>query len=409
MVPSPEEHPFSLSRAPHLADVRYEIRGKLAHRAAELEREGHTILKLNIGNPALFGFRAPESLREALIENLGQAEGYTHQKGIAPAREAVAADVAQKGVRGVTADDVFMGNGCSELILMCMEGLLEPGDEVLVPSPDYPLWTAAVTLTGARAVHYPCRPERGFVPDAEELEALVTPRTRAVVIINPNNPTGAVYPREALVAIAKMAEKKRLVVFADEIYDRILYDGAEHVPMATLVEHTLCASFGGLSKVHRACGFRSGWVTMSGDKRGAADYVAGLELLSSLRLCANVPAQWAVPTALTGHQSIYELTADEGRLGRQRRAVLDGVARSKYLELVAPRGAMYAFPRVKLPGFEDRAFAMGLLEEEKVLVVPGTGFNVPYKDHFRLTLLPDEATMHEVLVRIERHLGRLAG
>ena len=399
-------------RAHHLAGVKYEIRGPLARRAFELERQGHEIIKLNIGNPALFGFRTPASMRLAIIENLPQAEGYCHQKGIFPAREAVVMDAQAREIHGVTVDDVFMGNGVSELILMTMEALLEPGDEVLVPAPDYPLWTAAVTLTGARPVHYPCHAKNGFVPDAAELETLISPRTRALVLINPNNPTGAVYPEEVLRELVSLAERRGLVVFSDEIYDRILYDGARHVPVATLCHETLCATFGGLSKVYRACGLRCGWVFFSGKKHGAEDYLEALELLASLRLCSNVPGQWAVQTALGGHQSIYELTAESGRLGRQRRALLEGIARSPYLHVVEPRGALYAFPSVDLeavPDFDDHRFAMALLEEEHVLVVPGSSFNVSYNNHLRLTLLPDEETMAEVFVRMDRLLAQWTG
>ena len=401
--------PEPLLRAHHLKGVRYEIRGPLARRAGELERQGYEILKLNIGNPAQFGFRTPETMRLAMIENLANAEGYCHQKGVFPAREAVVMDTQSHGIRGVTAEDVFMGNGVSELILMCMEALLERDDEVLVPSPDYPLWTAAVTLSGGTAVHYPCRPENGFVPDPAELENLITDRTRAIVLINPNNPTGAVYPREVLQAIVTLAERRSLILFSDEIYDRILYDEAAHVPLATLCRDTLCATFSGLSKVYRACGFRTGWVFFSGKKSHATDYLEALELLASLRLCSNVPGQWAVQTALGGVQSIYDLTAETGRLGRQRRALIRGVESSKYLRCVTPRGALYAFPSVdekKVPGFDDARFAMELLEKEHVLVVPGSSFNVPYNNHFRLTLLPDEETIAEVFVRIERLLDR---
>jgi alanine-synthesizing transaminase len=402
----------SLHRASHLDGVRYEIRGPLARRALELERKGYDVIKLNIGNPAQFGFRTPETMRLAIIENLTQAEGYCHQKGIFPAREAVVMDTQAKGIRGVTAEDVFMGNGVSELILMCLEALCERGDEVLVPAPDYPLWTAAVTLTGAKAVHYPCRAENEFVPDPEEIERRIGPKTRAIVLINPNNPTGAVYPRAVLEAIVRIAEKHRLVLFSDEIYDRILYDGAEHVPAATLCEGTLCATFGGLSKVYRACGFRVGWVSFSGAKAHAKDYLDGLEVLASLRLCANVPGQWAVQTALGGVQSIYDLTAKEGRLGRQRQAILRGVERSEFLDVVTPRGALYAFPsidREKIPAFDDARFAMDLLETEHVLIVPGSSFNIPDTNFMRLTLLPDEETMHEVFLRMERALARWAG
>jgi alanine-synthesizing transaminase len=401
-----------LPRAAHLDGVHYELRGPLARRAQELEQHGHEIIKLNIGNPALFGFRTPEAVRRAMIENLSKAEGYCHQRGILPAREAVAADVTARGVRGVGADDVFMGNGASELILMCMEALLEPGDEVLVPAPDYPLWTASVSLTGAKPIHYPCRPEDGFVPDPARVERLVSPRTRALVVINPNNPTGAVYPAAVVEALVRVAERHRIALFADEIYDRILYEGHAHVPAATLCEDTLCGTFGGLSKVHLACGVRTGWVSFSGQRRHAADYLEGLEVLASLRLCANVPGQWAVAAALEGAPGILGMTAEDGRLGRQRRALLDGVKRSAFLRVVPPGGALYAFPRVDLeaaPGFDDRRFAMDLLEKEHVLVIPGSGFNVPYHDHLRLTLLPDEATITEVLARMERLLAAQRG
>ena len=397
--------------ARHLAHVRYEIRGPLARRAMELERQGYEVVKLNIGNPGAFGFRTPESMRLAVIENLAQSEAYCHQKGIFPAREAVVMETQRRGIRGVVAEDVFMGNGVSELILMCMEGLLEPGDEVLLPAPDYPLWTAAVVITGATPVYYECRPEAAFVPDPDEIARLVTTKTKALVLINPNNPTGAVYPRDVLTRLVRIAEEHGIVLFSDEIYDRILYDGAEHVPVATLCEKTLCVTFGGLSKVYRACGFRVGWAVFSGDKEDSGDYLAALELLASLRLCSNVPGQWAVQTALGGVQSIHDLTAPTGRLGRQRAAVIRGIARSRFLELVAPMGALYAFPHVKagvLPPFDDARFAMALLEEEKVLVVPGSSFNLRRRDGFRITLLPDEDTLADVFARMERLLTRMA-
>lgn len=401
----PEVPPRSTIPIPrHLTSVRYEIRGPLARRALEMERQGLEVIKLNIGNPAAFGFRTPETMRRAVVDNLGEAEAYAHQKGIFPAREAIVAETQSQGVRGVTVDDVFLGNGVSELILMALEALLEPGDEVLVPSPDYPLWTAAVALTGARAVHYPCRAAAGFCPDPEEVERLVTPRTKALVLINPNNPTGAVYPEPVVRALVRVAESRGLVLFSDEIYDRILYDGAKHVPVAPLCQDTLCATFGGLSKVYRACGYRVGWVSFSGRKSHAADYLQTMELLASLRLCSNVPGQWAVQTALGGYQSIYDLTAPSGRLGRQRAATIEGVARSEHLSLTAPKGALYAFIRADteaLPGFDDEAFAMDLLEQKQVLVVPGSSFNVPYRDHFRVTLLPDEDTVREVFARME--------
>ncbi len=390
-----------------LANVRYEIRGKLARRAQALERQGYDIVSLNIGNPYAFGFRTPETMRLAMIENLRYSEGYVHQKGIFPAREAVVMQQQERGVRGVTAEEVFIGNGVSELIDLTLRALLNAGDEVLVPSPDYPLWTAAVNLNAGRAVHYPCRPERGFVPDPQELETLITPRTRALVVVNPNNPTGAVYPRTTLEALARLAEKHRLVVFSDEIYDHILYDGAEFVPMATLVHQTLCCTMSGLSKVYRACGYRVGWAVFSGDVENAAEYLGGLELLSSLRLCSNVAGQWAVQTALGGHQSIRELTRPGGRLYESRRAIIEGVANSKYLELVSPMGALYAFVGVRrdvLPHFDDQAFALDLLENKHVLVAPGVSFNVPYQNHFRITNLPEPELIATVFTRIEELL-----
>jgi alanine-synthesizing transaminase len=394
-----------------LQHVRYEIRGRLARRAQELERAGYEIISLNIGNPRAFGLRTPETMRLAMIENLGQAEGYCHQKGIFPAREAVVMQQQERGVTGVTAEEVFIGNGVSELIDLTLRALLNEGDEVLVPSPDYPLWTAAVTLNRGRAVHYPCRPAQGFVPDPGEIARLITPRTRALVVINPNNPTGAVYPRAVLTELARLAERHGLVVFSDEIYDQMTYDGAEFVPMATLVHDTLCATLAGLSKVYRACGLRVGWAVFSGRVHAAADYLNALELLFSLRLCSNVPGQWAVQTALGGHQSIRELIAPGGRLYESRAVILEAVRGSRFLRLAAPAGAMYAFVGVDeraLPDFDDQRFALDLLEHKHVLVAPGVSFNVPYRNHFRITNLPDAATLREVFGRIEELLGEYA-
>ena len=401
----------SVRPSPGLANVRYEIRGKLARRAQEMERMGYDIVSLNIGNPGAFGFRTPETMRLAMIENLRAAEGYCHQKGIFPAREAVVMQQQERGVRGVTADDVFIGNGVSELIDLTLRALLAPDEEVLVPSPDYPLWTAAVNLNRGKAVHYSCRPENAFVPDPEEIESLISKRTRAIVVINPNNPTGAVYSRETLEAIARVAEKHHLVVFADEIYDQMTYDGAEFVPMATLVQHTLCCTLSGLSKVYRACGYRVGWASFSGDMENSRDYLSALELLSSLRLCSNVAGQWAVQTALGGYQSIRELLRPGGRLHESRRAIIDAVARSKYLTLTPPRGALYAFVGVdtqRLPGFDDRRFAMDLLEHKHVLIAPGTSFNVPYNSHFRVTNLPEPEVLADVFNRMEELLDNYA-
>ncbi|MCS6969409.1 MAG: aminotransferase class I/II-fold pyridoxal phosphate-dependent enzyme [Planctomycetota bacterium] len=396
-------HP-RIKPADALARVRYEIRGPLARRAHELERLGYEIVKLNIGNPGAFGFRAPETMRLAVIENLQQADPYCHQKGIFPAREAVVMQQQSRGVMDVTADEVFIGNGVSELILLCLRALLDPGDEVLVPSPDYPLWTAAVTLNGGTAVHYPCRVENGYVPDPEEVARLATARTRALVVISPNNPTGAVYPRAVLQGLVRLAEERNLVIFTDEIYDQITYDGAEYVPVATLNRHALCATFGGLSKVYRACGYRVGWVSFSGAREAAKDYLLALDLLAGLRLCANVPGQWAVQTALGGRQSIYDLTRPGGRLYETRRVVIEAFARSPWFSTIAPQGALYAFVRARpgaFPAFDDQEFALWLLEHYHILVTPGHGFNVPYNDAFRITLLPDAETMKRVLATLD--------
>jgi len=404
-------NPTNVRASDGLANVRYEIRGKLARRALELERMGYDIVSLNIGNPYAFGFRTPETMRLAMIENLRYSEGYVHQKGIFPAREAVVMQQQERGVKGVTAEEVFIGNGVSELIDLSLRALLNAGDEVLVPSPDYPLWTAAVNLNTGKAVHYPCRPERAFVPDPEEIEALINRRTRAIVVVNPNNPTGTVYPRETLAAIARIAEKHRLVVLSDEIYDQILYDDAEFVPMATLVHGTLCCTMSGLSKVYRACGYRVGWAVFSGDVEHAGEYLRGLELLSSLRLCSNVAGQWAVQTALGGYQSIKELTRPGGRLYESRQAIIDNVARSRYLKLSRPMGALYSFVQVRedvLPDFDDQVFALNLLENKHVLVAPGVSFNVPYKNSFRITNLPESQVLATVFSRIEELLDSQA-
>jgi alanine-synthesizing transaminase len=390
-----------------LANVRYEIRGKLARRALALERLGYDIVSLNIGNPFAFGFRTPETMRLAMIENLRNSEGYVHQKGIFPAREAIVMQQQERGVRGVSVEEVFIGNGVSELIDLTLRALLNSGDEVLVPGPDYPLWTAAVNLNAGRAVHYPCHAAAGFVPDPQEIEALINKRTRAIVVVNPNNPTGAVYPHATLEAIARMAERHRLVVLCDEIYDHILYDDAKFVPMATLVHDTLCCTMSGLSKIYRACGYRVGWAAFSGDVQNATEYLSALELLSSLRLCSNVPGQWAVQTALGGYQSIVELTRPGGRLYDSRQAIIDGVARSKYLQLARPMGALYSFVQVReevLPDFDDQAFALELLEKKHVLVAPGVSFNVSYRNAFRITNLPERAIIATVFARIEELL-----
>ncbi len=394
-----------------LKNVRYEIRGQLARRAQEMERQGYEILSLNIGNPGLFGFRTPETMRLAMIENLGGSEAYCNQKGIFPAREAVVMQHQDRGIMDITAEQVFIGNGVSELIDLTLRALLNAGDEVLIPSPDYPLWTAATILNGGRAVYYPCPEETGFMPDPETVAALITPKTRAIVVINPNNPTGAVYSRDCLSQLAELADRHDLVMLSDEIYDQMVYPGAEFVPMATLCSSALCATFSGLSKIYRACGYRVGWVAFSGAQERSGRLVNAMDLLAALRLCSNVPGQWAVQTALGGYQSIVKLCSPGGRLFESRQAVVDAVARSPYLHLTAPMGSMYAFIGVNsqaLPDFDDESFAMELLQEQHVLVAPGSSFNTPYRDHFRITTLPDTETLATVFERMDEVLGHMA-
>ncbi|MCZ6497411.1 MAG: aminotransferase class I/II-fold pyridoxal phosphate-dependent enzyme [Gammaproteobacteria bacterium] len=394
-----------------LKDVRYEIRGRLARRAQEMERQGYEILSLNIGNPGLFGFRTPETMRLAMIENLSGSEAYCHQKGIFPAREAVVMQHQDRGIMDITAEQVFIGNGVSELIDLTLRALLNPGDEVLIPTPDYPLWTAAATLNGGRAIYYPCPEEADFIPDPEAVEALITPNTRAIVVINPNNPTGAVYSRDCLTQLAELADRHDLVMLSDEIYDQMVFPDAEFVPMATLCSSALCATFSGLSKVYRACGYRVGWVAFSGAQERSGRLIDAMDLLAALRLCSNVPGQWAVQTALGGYQSIKKLCSPGGRLYESRQAVIDAVAKSPYLHVIAPMGSMYAFIGVNteaLPDFDDESFALELLQEQHVLVAPGSSFNTPYRDHFRITILPDEETLAEVFERMDEVLRHMA-
>jgi alanine-synthesizing transaminase len=394
-----------------LQDVKYEIRGQLAHHAGELEKRGYEIISLNIGNPGLYGFRTPETMRLAMIENLAQAEPYCHQKGIFPAREAVVMQQQERGIQGISAEEVFIGNGVSELIDLSLRAMLNRGDEVLVPSPDYPLWSAAVALNGGKVKYYPCDPGRGFQPDVAGIEALIGPNTKAIVIINPNNPTGAVYGRDTLETIVGLATRHGIVVLADEIYDQMVYDDAQFVPIATLAQDTVCLTFSGLSKVYRACGYRVGWCVFSGDLDRAEEFIHGMELLAALRLCSNVPGQWAVQTALGGFQSIKELVRPGGRLYQQREAVLDRVEESRFLSVQKPMGAMYAFIRLddRFRGrLDDRAFALALLEDRHVLVAPGSSFNTPYTDHFRITTLPDVDTINVVFDRIDSLLEQHA-
>lgn len=394
-----------------LREVRYDIRGELSRRARELEGQGRDLIRLNIGNPGAFGFRAPEHLQQALAAHVAESDAYTHQQGLPLAREAVAATHRGRGTPHACADRVFIGNGVSELIDMSLRALLNPGDEVLLPSPDYPLWSAATILNQGRPVYYRCTPENGFLPDPDEIERRVTPRTRALVVINPNNPTGANYPPELLQRLVDIAARHDLLLMADEIYDGITYDDARFTPLAPLAGEVPCLSFGGLSKVWRACGWRVGWAVLSGEGPRVGDFHHALDLLSAMRLCANVPGQHAVPAALQGPETIRALTAPGGRLHASRKAVIAGCDASEHLSLVAPMGALYAFPQVvgaAAEGFDDQAFALALLEHEDVLVVPGSGFNVPGSRHFRITLLPEAPQIEEVFARIHRVLARLA-
>ncbi|TWT22494.1 aminotransferase class I/II-fold pyridoxal phosphate-dependent enzyme [Luteimonas marina] len=394
-----------------LSEVRYEIRGELARRARELETQGRSLIKLNIGNPGAFGFRAPEHLQRAIADHIHATDPYTHQQGLPVAREAIAAHHVARGTPYASPERVFVGNGVSELIDISLRALLNPGDEVLVPSPDYPLWSAATILNDGRPVFYRCHETTGFLPDPVEMEALVSARTRAIVLINPNNPTGAAYPRELLERIVAIAAKHNLLLLCDEIYDSILYDGNTFQPIAPLAGDVPCLSFGGLSKVHRACGWRVGWAVLSGDPKRSAEFRHAMDLLGALRLCANVPGQFAIEAALTGADTITPLCRPGGRLYEARQAVIDACEASPHLKLVAPAGALYAFPGVvgaAAQGFDDHAFALEMLETQDVLIVPGTSFNVPYRNHFRTTLLPQPDVVREVFARIDHVLERRA-
>jgi len=401
----------SLKTRERLSEVRYEIRGELARRARELEAQGRSLIKLNIGNPGAFGFRAPDHLQRAIADHIAHTDPYTHQQGLPAAREAIAAFHKTRGTPNASPERVFVGNGVSELIDLSLRALLNPGDEVLLPSPDYPLWSAATILNDGRPVYYRCEPDDGFLPDPDEIESLVSSRTRAIVLINPNNPTGAVYPRALLERLVAIAAKHKLLLMADEIYDGILYDGAQFQPIAPLAGELPCLSFGGLSKVHRACGWRVGWAVLSGDPMASGDFHHAMDLLGALRLCANVPGQFAIDAALHGEDTIAPLCAPRGRVYETRRALIESCAASEHLSLVAPRGALYGFPAVvgaAAHGFDDHAFALELLETQDVLIVPGSSFNVPYRNHFRVTLLPEADTLREVFARIGHVLSRRA-
>ncbi len=410
LVVSPAKHtspPRTLQKSSKLANVCYDIRGPVLARAKQMEDEGQRIIKLNIGNPAPFGFDAPEELVQDVIHNLPSASGYCESKGLFAARKAVMHYSQQKHVAGVTIEDIYIGNGVSELIVMSMQGLLNDGDEVLIPAPDYPLWTAAVSLAGGRARHYHCDEGAGWLPDLDDIRAKIGPTTRAIVVINPNNPTGALYPDDLLRALVEIAREHRLIVLADEIYDKVLYDGATHTSIASLADDVLMLTFNGLSKNYRACGYRAGWMVISGDKSHAQDYIEGLNILASMRLCANVPAQFAIQTALGGHQSIEELVLPTGRLGKQRDLAHELITSLPGVTCVKPKAALYLFPKLDLGRYpipDDQAFILELLEEQKVLVVQGSGFNWPRPDHFRIVFLPNADDLTEAIGRIGRFL-----
>ncbi|WP_416876258.1 pyridoxal phosphate-dependent aminotransferase [Kitasatospora sp. SC0581] len=386
-----------------LANVCYDIRGPVLDEAMRLEEQGNRILKLNTGNPATFGFEAPPEILQDILRNLATAHGYGDSKGLLSARRAVVMHYEDRGLHGLSVDDVFLGNGVSELIQLAMTALLDDGDEVLVPAPDYPLWTASVSLAGGTAVHYRCDEQSEWYPDLADIEAKVTDRTRAIVVINPNNPTGAVYPREVLEGIAEIARRHDLVVYADEIYDKILYDDAEHVPLATLAPDLFCVTFNGLSKAYRVAGFRSGWMVLSGDRHRARSYIEGLTVLASMRLCANMPAQHAVAAALGGRQSIRDLVLPGGRLHASRDAAYKLLNDIPGVSCVKPKGALYAFPRLdpKVHKIKDDArMVLDLLRSQRILLVQGTGFNWPEPDHFRLVTLPRPEEITDAVTRI---------
>jgi alanine-synthesizing transaminase len=393
-----------------LADVCYDIRGPVLDKARQMEEDGQRIIKLNIGNLAPFGFEPPDEIVQDMIHNLPAAAGYTDSKGLFAPRKAIVHYTQQKGIAGVGIDDVFIGNGASELITMSLNALLNNGDEVLIPAPDYPLYTAAVSLSGGRPVHYICDEGADWYPDLDDIRAKITPNTKAIVVINPNNPTGALYPRELLEGIVEIARRHELIVFADEIYDKMLYDGHEHTSIASLADDVLFITFNGLSKNYRACGYRAGWMVVSGDKRDARDYIEGLAMLASMRLCANTPGQLAIQTALGGYQSIKDLVAPGGRLTRQRDLAYALLSAIPGVSVVKPKAALYMFPRLDpavYPIADDQRFAYDLLAQEKVLIVQGTGFNWPHPDHFRLVFLPNADDLTEAIGRIARFLEQL--
>jgi len=390
-----------------LANVLYDIRGPIMDAAKQMEEEGQKIIKLNIGNLAVFGFDAPEEVQQDMIRNLPASAGYSDSKGIFAARKAVMHETQKQGIAGVTLDDIYLGNGASELIAMATNALLNDGDEMLLPAPDYPLWTAASSLSGGTPVHYLCDEANGWMPDLADIRAKITPRTKGIVVINPNNPTGALYSDELLKSIVAIAREHDLVIFADEVYDKVLYDDVRHTAIASLSTDVLTLTFNSLSKSYRSCGYRAGWLVVSGDKKRARDYIEGLNMLSNMRLCANVPGQWAIQTALGGYQSINDLVGEGGRLRRQRDLAYELITAIPGVSCVKPSAALYMFPKLDpavYPIEDDRQFFLELLRETKVMLVQGTGFNWATPDHFRIVFLPHEDDLREAIHRIAKFL-----
>ncbi|MFJ2988808.1 pyridoxal phosphate-dependent aminotransferase [Collimonas sp. NPDC087041] len=396
-----------IQKSKKLDDVCYDIRGPVLEKARQMEEEGHKIIKLNIGNLAVFGFEPPDEIVQDMIRNMGNASGYTDSKGMFAPRKSVMHYCQQKRIQGVTIDDIYLGNGASELIVMSMNALLNTGDEVLVPSPDYPLWTAAVSLSGGTPRHYICDEQAGWFPDIEDIKKKINSNTRAIVVINPNNPTGALYPVELLQQIVELARQHQLIIFADEIYDKVLYDGEVHTSLASLADDVLFITFNGLSKNYRSCGYRAGWMVVSGEKKHAKGYIEGLNMLASMRLCANAPGQYAIQTALGGYQSINDLVGPNGRLTRQRDMAYKLLTDIPGVTCVKPKAALYMFPRLDpkmYPISDDQDFAYELLAEQRVLIVQGTGFNCPTPDHFRVVFLPNTDDLADSMGRIANFL-----
>jgi alanine-synthesizing transaminase len=404
-----------LKKSAKLANVLYDIRGPIMDAAKQMEEEGQKIIKLNIGNLAVFGFDAPEEVQQDMIRNLPASSGYSDSKGIFAARKAVMHETQKQGIAGVTLDDIYLGNGASELIAMATNALLNDGDELLLPAPDYPLWTAVASLSGGKPVHYLCDENDGWMPSLDDIRAKITPRTKGIVVINPNNPTGALYSDDLLKGIVSVAREHGLVIFADEVYDKVLYDGVKHTAIGSLSNDVLTLTFNSLSKSYRSCGYRAGWLVVSGDKKMARDYIEGLNMLSNMRLCANVPGQWAIQTALGGYQSINDLVGEGGRLRRQRDLAYELITAIPGVSCVKPSAALYMFPKLDpkvYPIDDDRQFFLELLKETRVMLVQGTGFNWATPDHFRIVFLPHEEDLREAVARIagflERYRTRLA-